>query len=71
MEYSLAGIIGVPLGSFISFKLRNKYPWVDPGICGMALLCAAPFVLGALFAAESNVVRENYCILKFNLPKNP
>lgn len=43
----LAGLLGVPLGSFLSQALKKRYPSVDPVICAVGLLLSAPFLTGA------------------------
>jgi len=51
---SVAGVLGLALGSGLSYKLRERLPWVDPVICGLGLLASAPFCLAAVgFARES------------------
>jgi len=53
---SVAGVLGLALGSGLSYKLRETLPWVDPVICGLGLLASAPFCLAAVgFARESAV----------------
>jgi hypothetical protein len=50
----LAGLMGVPLGSFLSQKLRLKYQRADPIVCGFGLLLSTPLMLAALFIANWN-----------------
>lgn len=50
----LAGLIGVPLGSFLGQKLRGRYERADPVVCGMGLLLSTPLMLAALFLANVN-----------------
>lgn len=39
-----AGIIGVPLGSYLSTNFIKRYPRIDPVICSVGLLISAPFL---------------------------
>lgn len=48
----LAGLIGVPLGSFLAQRLRPRDPMCDPKICAAGLLVSAPFVYLALVVAK-------------------
>ena len=50
----LAGLLGVPLGSFLGQKLRVRYQRADPIVCGMGLLLSTPLMLAALFVAKMN-----------------
>ena len=50
----LAGLMGVPLGSFLGQKLRLKYQRADPIVCGFGLLLSTPLMLAALFIAKWN-----------------
>ncbi|KAJ8879868.1 hypothetical protein PR048_020485 [Dryococelus australis] len=59
----LAGILGVPLGSFLSSSLRPKVLSVDGWICGIGLLISAPCLLGAAYFARYNAYF--CCILIF------
>ncbi|KAH8283491.1 hypothetical protein KR018_004140 [Drosophila ironensis] len=43
----IAGLIGVPLGSFLSQYLIKRYPAADPVICAFGLLVSAPLLTGA------------------------
>lgn len=49
-----AGIIGVPLGSYLSTKLGKNYPRSDPVICAVGLLISAPLLAGAMLAITYN-----------------
>ena len=51
----LSGIVGVPLGSILSTKLKQKYPRADPLICGFGLLTSAVFLTLGLFTANWNI----------------
>lgn len=48
----LAGIIGVPLGSFLAQKLRPTAPNCDPLICALGLFLSAPMVYIAICVAD-------------------
>lgn len=50
----LAGLLGVPLGSFLGQKLRVRYQRADPIVCGVGLLLSTPLMLAALFVAKMN-----------------
>lgn len=49
-----AGILGVPLGSYLSTKLSKKYPRSDPVICAVGLLLSAPLIAGAMLMVTVN-----------------
>lgn len=44
-----AGIIGVPLGSYLSTNYIKHYPRIDPVICAMGLLISAPLIAFSIF----------------------
>lgn len=48
----IAGLIGVPLGSYISQRLKEKYPKADPLICAGGLLISAPILLLGLLLSD-------------------
>lgn len=52
----LSGIIGVPLGSILSQKLKKRYPKCDPIICGMGLFISWPLLLGAMLMISENSI---------------
>lgn len=58
------GIIGVPLGSYLSQRLSIKYPQADPYICAAGLILSAPLLLGVLFAARVNII-ATYALIFF------
>ncbi|XP_058121527.1 protein spinster [Anopheles ziemanni] len=58
------GIIGVPLGSYLSTRLSIKFPQADPYICAGGLLVSAPLLLGVLFAARVNII-ATYALIFF------
>uniref|UniRef100_A0A182MBY2 Major facilitator superfamily (MFS) profile domain-containing protein n=1 Tax=Anopheles culicifacies TaxID=139723 RepID=A0A182MBY2_9DIPT len=47
-----AGLIGVPLGSFLSNRLREYYQYADPVICAAGLITSSPFIYVALVVAK-------------------
>lgn len=47
----LAGLIGVPLGSFMAQRYRTTVAECDPIICGFGALVSAPFVYLVLITA--------------------
>lgn len=49
-----AGILGVPLGSYLSTRLSKKYPRSDPVICAVGLLISAPLIAGAMLVVTAN-----------------
>lgn len=44
-----AGIIGVPLGSYLSTNYIKRCPRIDPMICAVGLLVSAPLLAFAIF----------------------
>ncbi|XP_070134669.1 protein spinster isoform X1 [Drosophila bipectinata] len=50
----MAGLIGVPLGSFLSQFLKKRYPTADPIICAFGLLLSAPLLTGACLLVNGN-----------------
>ena len=50
-----SGIVGVPLGSILSTKLKQKYPRADPVICAFGLLTSAAFLAVGLLTASWNI----------------
>lgn len=57
----MSGIIGVPLGMFLSTKLKARYPRADPVICGSGILISAVFLTAGMLLVK------NYLILAFIL----
>ncbi|XP_059092093.1 protein spinster-like isoform X2 [Tigriopus californicus] len=51
----LSGIVGVPLGSILSTKLKQKYPRADPLICACGLLISALFLSIGMITASWNI----------------
>lgn len=48
----LAGLIGVPSGSYMARKLRPLYPSCDPMICAAGLFCSSPLIYLALVVTK-------------------
>lgn len=51
----LAGIIGVPSGSFLAQKLRPIVPNCDPLICAFGLFLSSPMVYFAIIVADTTL----------------
>lgn len=49
-----AGIIGVPLGSYLSTRLSKTYPRSDPVICAIGLLVSAPLIGASMIVVTAN-----------------
>ncbi|XP_050531599.1 protein spinster isoform X2 [Daktulosphaira vitifoliae] len=52
----VAGLIGVPLGSYISQRFKISYPKADPLICAGGLLLSAPLLFLGLALADKYYV---------------
>jgi len=52
----MSGIIGVPLGMFLSTKLKARYPRADPVICGTGILVSALFLTLGMFMVKSHLI---------------
>lgn len=50
----LAGLLGVPLGSFLGQKMRINFPRADPLVCGGGMLLSTPLMLAGLLTAKWN-----------------
>ncbi|XP_065092234.1 protein spinster isoform X2 [Ochlerotatus camptorhynchus] len=48
----LAGLVGVPAGSYMARKLRPLYPSCDPMICAGGLFCSSPLIYLALVVTK-------------------
>lgn len=48
------GIIGVPLGSYLSQRLSRKSQRADPYICAVGLIVSAPLLAGAMLMVSVN-----------------
>lgn len=58
------GIIGVPLGSYLSQRLNAKNVKADPYICATGLLLSAPLLVGAMFSVRANIY-ATYALIFF------
>ena len=56
---AVAGLLGVPLGSYISQLIRHKVPNGDPLVCGTTLILSVPVLFFGFFAARYSL---NWCI---------
>uniref|UniRef100_A0A1I8JU77 Major facilitator superfamily (MFS) profile domain-containing protein n=1 Tax=Anopheles funestus TaxID=62324 RepID=A0A1I8JU77_ANOFN len=58
------GIIGVPLGSYLSQRLNVKSVKADPYICAVGLLLSSPLLVGAMFMVRVNIY-ATYALIFF------
>lgn len=58
----MAGIIGVPLGSYLSTRLSKHYPRSDPVICAMGLLLSAPLIAASMLFVTWNSTMAYVCV---------
>jgi len=49
---TMAGLLGVPLGSYISQIIRHKVPNADPLVCGATLMLSVPVLFFGFFLAR-------------------
>ncbi|CAL4125981.1 unnamed protein product, partial [Meganyctiphanes norvegica] len=59
-----AGLVGVPLGSFTGQKLRKRWDFADPAVCGVGLLLSFPFISAAMYLSEFNT-KAAYAVVFF------
>ena len=52
---TLAGLLGVPLGSYVAQGLRHKIPNADPIVCGSSLLMSVPVLYFGFITARYDV----------------
>jgi len=52
----MSGIIGVPLGMFLSTKLKPQFPRADPIICGVGILLSAVFITLGIINCKTNII---------------
>ena len=52
---TLAGLLGVPSGSFIAQSLRHKIPNADPIVCGASLILSVPVLFFGFITARFSV----------------
>ena len=50
-----AGLIGVPLGSYVSQILRHNVPNADPIVCGATLMASVPVLFFGFFMNTLNM----------------
>lgn len=60
----LAGLLGVPLGSYLSQKLKKRYASCDPVICAFGLLLSAPLLTGACLIVSRHTL-STYILIFF------
>lgn len=58
----ISGVIGVPLGSYVSQKYIKKYPKCDPLICAFGLIASAPLMAGAMLVVSVNTTLTYFLI---------
>lgn len=51
----LSGLVGVPLGSFVTQILRLRFPRIDPLVCAGGLILSAPVCFFAILTPSTNV----------------
>lgn len=66
----VSGILGVPLGSYLSTKLVKRFKRIDPIICGFGLLVSAPFMTVVLFTVQFHTAITYVCIFFAELALN-
>jgi MFS family permease len=52
----VSGLLGVPLGSWLSTRLKKKNPRADPLICAFGLLTSTPLIFLASVVARYNTI---------------
>lgn len=50
----IAGLLGVPSGTFVAQRLRHTHPRVDAHVCAVGLLISSPLVFLSCVAARYN-----------------
>lgn len=50
----VAGLIGVPMGSYVSQALIKRFPTIDPLLCAFGLLLSVPLLAGAMLVVSFN-----------------
>lgn len=51
----ISGIVGVPLGSVLSTKLKKRFPRADPIICAVGLFLSTGFLAIGMIIARHNI----------------
>ena len=52
---TLSGLLGVPLGSYISQQIRHRVPNADPLVCAVTLLASVPILFFGFVSANYNL----------------
>ena len=60
----VSGIIGVPLGSYLSQILIKRFPRIDPILCAIGLILSAPLFAGAMIMVSASATAA-YVIVFF------
>ncbi|XP_032590411.1 protein spinster isoform X1 [Drosophila grimshawi] len=60
----IAGLLGVPMGSYLSQALKKRYPSADPVICAVGLLLSAPLLTGACLVVSRYTI-ATYILIFF------
>lgn len=50
----LSGIIGVPLGTYLTQRLKKKSQRYDPIVCACGLIISAPLLVGSMLMVTAN-----------------
>ena len=58
----VAGIIGVPLGSYSGSRLRKKVGYADPLVCGIGITIALPLLLLAMWLSGFNTLAAYFVV---------
>ena len=53
---SIAGVVGLTIGSGMSFWLRPKCNWIDPILCGGGLLVSSPLIFACMYIGADTYV---------------
>lgn len=50
----VAGVLGVPLGSYLSQTYKKRIPTIDPILCAGGLIISVPFLTGAMLIVSQH-----------------
>ena len=53
---SIAGVVGLTVGSGLSYWLRPKYKWIDPVLCGGGLHISSPIILTCMYICKESLI---------------
>jgi len=53
---SIAGVVGLTVGSGLSYWLRPKYKWIDPVLCGGGLLISSPIIFTCMYICKDSLI---------------